>query len=1539
MTENNSLNRILRERDFTGLKEYFKKKHPLREELRGLINHRDRAISYAAFIYMKEQAWTCRNPGILRLWAEMLPKQPEKYSPEAQLLLAQLYLQLSNWQENKTIPNWREGKLFPSVELAWLKTEILVFPETIKELPLTEMLYHAVWELEPRELPDPVRVLKNLVKIEDEFVQTHANSLIRDSLTAGVLTPQAARELAREQCRSTFPEVAEQALELLASPWSLISSFPEEVRDALHNENISIARKAVKILGLRHQGDLLEVILNDEKRPPLLRRDAMRYLGDTAQKESMESVINIAQSDPLFYAESCKNCLEAFHHRGYFVRPEHLDDLVFIYTHDKNWTPRELALLSFTCRHELVEKLGTIKPDDTRWEHLIPVLEAVESEKVKPLLIRLLKETSSQRNRSLLLETLTSLLCGEAEETVLSLLDREPEQCLAALRAFGGARTKTVLYEKLGIGDPLKPMAPALRPYRGTALALLWHLVDEESEERQTLPGFINPEELPEEIYSDLGTRSNPEEKNLLLRAGIAAEADKDFPVHTYIDILARSGSVSAIPVLSDLLLRHVMELHAGEALKEEENTGEYYRVEAEPVIFDSVKKAIRELGIRLYNRKKIRPAILLLAENEEEAGDYFLAEMILDLMEAQELPGGELRIFLESLEPLEHPYLVRRIHRLLRHKNPHVRKIVIRCLARQKAGGLVFNIAGLTAANDKETVRQALLALESFNASWTVLPAIDCLDHGNMNIKKTAAQILGTIGDARAVPKIIYWLGAHDNTGFRELLQNALENILKEGYSSVILTALEEAKEARRKKLLARSLDLKLTPEMVRRLVQEKSSSADSLLQALAEGEIRLSSGSLRDLQLELHLYGLNTETRKTIKDITKEPLPEEIQHIMEYGWHRETVESFLAKQVKPTGNTQWLVQQYLKEWHALLRETNGEQQQRALRWLFEIKADSFSEEDLLFIQKHLSFYLYLLEGFREYFALITSFLEMMERLVLQLTRPESMDLTAWVRSLPAIPSDDGLVRYYLLSQCDFLFTRDDVEMFLADCEKSVSPHENISFLLTEIFELDDLELPEERGSIPDMENALCEPGIAALEEIRRLWPEEIDSRTTLIILILNFSQGTAEQRMYLLDWMTGLQPLNTPEWTLGEKARHSEEARRKKIMRKDNQNDPFSRPRSFELKNELLSLLEDEDEETRHRAAAALLDWPDVEDEQSIVFEAWLQGRIGNSKKTELNFAGIFARYDHEALAERVSVLAEEKQESLLGLCIGFSSNHRKNCIPWLIKLWELGEEEISKRAQMELRKINADILMPVVLAALKENQFAYVDLLGGKVLHTPEADIILELLQTAGEDRRFSLLKERLVQGCVWSPEQTQEDQLKLSGLRKKPERKPETVVDVESERFALYEAAQGDDHKKVLAALRALSKDKSPEAVEVVTGLVGHKNAQINLSAHRCLRTIAHREHYLAITCDLLYDKRPSVICSAIRALSHARYAPAFKDIIDFLEHTNSKIQREARQGVVIIGKKALKPLQYARDHARPDKKEYYQDMIDLIEDML
>ncbi|MEV6787053.1 hypothetical protein AB0M96_32565, partial [Streptomyces sp. NPDC051098] len=440
-------------------------------------------------------------------------------------------------------------------------------------------------------------------------------------------------------------------------------------------------------------------------------------------------------------------------------------------------------------------------------------------------------------------------------------------------------------------------VVPHLRAVRHHALEVLW-LLNEDPDLRRRILGRLDPTDLPDRVAADLG---GPDDRELAL---LGSRLDPGLPVAALCR-LAANGNAATLPVLTDLL-RIVTEVadardpdardpDGREPGSRERGSGERgsgergsrepglhdsiagprqgtrsaaehryaesqhapsshdSRPGAEPTVPQEVLDALHALGGRLHTRGRIRPVCLLDAAGPREAGDALVASLALDLLERPGLCDGERTVLLDVLLRAPRAHTRPHVHRLLRHRDRHVRKHVIALPARDTSGtdarALSATLIPLTAAEDVQTVRQALLALGQAGAHWAAGAIAACLDRPTMNIKKTAAEVLVRAGGPEAVPKMLFWLGRHDNPGLRASLTEALRAVLGDAYAATLIAAAEREDDGRTRELLLAGLDGVLPARSLLALDAQESPAAPVLLTLAVTGRIRLASGTLAEV------------------------------------------------------------------------------------------------------------------------------------------------------------------------------------------------------------------------------------------------------------------------------------------------------------------------------------------------------------------------------------------------------------------------------------------------------------------------------------------------------------------------------------------------------------------------------------------------------------------------------------------------------------------------------------------------------------------
>ncbi|MGI5169661.1 HEAT repeat domain-containing protein [Spirillospora sp. CA-253888] len=741
--------------------------------LTDLLLHRDGRLRRLGLVCLADRiaAGLDDGPEARAGYAEALPGALEE-SPEAALAQARLHRSL----RVKAMPDWRAADLPPRARIAWLGTEICARPESVRDEPLGDLLYRAVQDIDDPE--EPERLVRELAARDDAVLRAEAVRLVRQALHAGRVAPGRAREL--------LVGLAEDAgaLRELAEPWAALDPLPHEtVRGFLATGPADAAIEAAARHG--HQ-DLLGETAADRDLPPRTRRRALEALGGLAVREDVPRIVALAAMDPLLLAGPAVACLLGMHRRGHFPAAGDVPAIVGLALADHEVPADDVATLLFTCRHALLHELTAGSATGADLPRRLELLVALAAQGTGDLPVGaavtgLLADAADPVPALRALRRLRHL---PAEEAVIAALPRSPAAALDALEAVGGARTAAVLHDALGLDGPGE-IAPHLRPVRHKALALLWHLTEDDAGRRAILDR-LDPHDLPERIAADLG---GPDRRELaLLRAGL----DPDDPMKALCR-LARNGDAATVPVLADLLLRVVSDLAASWATDAPDGPG------AEPEVPREAVAALQDLGRRLHERAKIRPRCLLDVEHAAEAGSALVTDMALDLLERPDLTPAEQMILLGLPLRTPHVPIRARLHPLLRHRDRHVRKRVIAVLAEEtNARVLSASLVPLTAAPDVQTVRQALLALARARAVWAAEAIAACLDHPNMNVKKTAAAALADAGAPAAVPKLLAWLGSHDNPGLRAEIVGALRAILGEAFAATVTAAADRTTDQR---------------------------------------------------------------------------------------------------------------------------------------------------------------------------------------------------------------------------------------------------------------------------------------------------------------------------------------------------------------------------------------------------------------------------------------------------------------------------------------------------------------------------------------------------------------------------------------------------------------------------------------------------------------------------------------------------------------------------------------------------------------------
>ncbi|MGW6716363.1 HEAT repeat domain-containing protein [Streptomyces globisporus] len=1538
--------------------------------------------------------------GQLALVARLLPDTVGS-SAEESLLLAGLHARLGSRNPRPRLPDWRTAGLPARVRIAWLRTELLGDPAVLRTEPAGELLYRAVRESAAADAHRPDRLVAELVDTGDPVLQAEALRLARDGLHAGLLAPAFVRDrLVR--LLDAPDDVAAGALRELAEPWATVTppapSLLTRSAGARGGGGPALAA-AVLVAAARHgHHTVLWNTAEDPAGAPALRRQAVELLGERAERTDVGRLVTLAATDPLLLAGPVLTCLRGLHRRGHFPADRDAGPVLDLALADHTVPAEDVATVLYTCRRPLFDALVDAPSAAPDWPRRLELLVALERQGVTDIPIGeavagLLPAARAPRP---FLAAIRALRPPNAEDAVLALLPTAPSAALDALEAIGGDRTRSALARAFGIeaptdtpalapGSPPRapdrsphlPVAPELRPVRDRALALLWQLT-RVPEQRRELLDRLDPRHLPHAIEADLGA---PDEREL---AVLRARVDADAPVAALRRITEYAGT-EALPLVSDLLLRLVRDLaaprdpDAGPPWPGTDTPNPGFapgrpRPDREPELPAEALAAVRALGSRLWRRGRIRPVCLLDAPDDTGAGHAFLTATVLGLLERPGLADGEQAVLLKALLQTPATASTRaRVHRLLRSRDPHVRKHVIALLAHDASGAdaraLSATLVPLTSDPDIRTVRAALLTLGTARADWAGEAVAACLHHPNMNIRKTAAATLLHAGAPASVPHLLRALGRDDNPGLRTALTRALGAVVGDARTATLLAAAEAAGDERTRHLLLSALDGEVTARAVLALDAGASPVVPALLALVADGGVRLAagSGSVADLEEPLARHGVPMPPDAPGRATTA--ADPDVATLLRTGWDPGLALRIACRPTPPDSADVHEIpaaRVLVGNWLDLAARTDeAGLRSRLVRCAVRLCPGPWSADEVAALARHAGTVTDAF-GTATRGAEVAGFdgeaeelIDVLHAVAPHLPAGRRFPVVEALRALPPAgpggsPRPEAATSLLpLLRQLGAVLVRADLDRALAAAHRGADPWRAAPAVLREAFGV-----PGE-GVIPD-ESATWQAELSeavrtpeALAEFRgrnatagaeagaprkpgpkgtgrtadgTARPATVPRSRSLLRALVDAYPGAApEARARLVDWMTELQPLDAPEWTIAEtRAANAAAGAPARPARADD----LDQPRSAAQRSRLLALLDAESPERRTAAATALRDWPEP-DVSRAVLRAYLRGRIDVLPDTtapdpvhdgELTAPGVLP----ERALRWVARLPEDDLAPL---------------VPLLVDWWEHGPPAVHEAARTALGRVPADALAHLLAPRVEAGELGLLDLLTGlRLLRTPLLSRAERLLRTEGREA----LADRLVllDGPLRTPGTAPEDATALASLRTPP-RAPADPPSL-PELLGLARTGTPARIREVLTRLveghqPAPGARPDPKLRALIEELLHHSRAGVRLHAHRASRALFDRDTHARLTALLLADPLPDVVRMAVRTLGRAAWEPALPDLVRLLDHAKPAVRRAARDAVVGFGGTAIPVLRRAEAHARPDRRSLYTDVLTQITD--
>ncbi|MEU6015895.1 HEAT repeat domain-containing protein [Streptomyces sp. NPDC047515] len=1502
-----------------------------------LIRHEDPGMRHlgAALLTERVTAGLCDDAETAEL-AALLPVSPTG-PPEADLLLAGLHERLGPRLRGRPRPSWRTAGPPVRVRIAWLRAELLVEPAVIRDEAPGELLYQAVREADITGAHRPARLVGELADSGDPVLQTEALRLARQGLHAGLLAPALVREALSGLLGAYSDQVVAGALGELAEPWAAMEPLsPGRLTGFLAAGAVrtspAVADAALRAAARHGHKDLLRRVVADPGLAPRLRRRGMELLGDLADRDDIGALMAVAAGDPLLFGGPAMACLRGLHRRGHFVDGPDVAAAIGLALSDHSIPPGEVATILYTCRKRVFRLLTEALADDVGRSRRLALLVALAGQGTGELPIgeAITGALSSTAVPGPFLDAIRELRHADAEDAVIALLPSAPAPALDALEAIGGQRTVLALREGLGLGPAGGAIAPHLRAVRDRALQLLW-LLTRDPDQRRDLLVRLDPADLPTSIAAELGSfiwispagsvreaLSGPDERETAL---LSLRPGPDEPMAALCR-LAAHGSPGTLPVIADLLLRVV----SGLAASADREPG---RPSGEPVVPQEALDAVHALGRRLHERGAIRPVCLLDAADAREAGHALVATTALDLLDRPGLSDREQAILLELLRRAPWAGTRARVHRLLRHRDRHVRKHVIALLARDATGedaqALSASLIALTTAQDIQTVRQALLALGHARAHWASTAIAACLGRPNMNIKKTAAETLVRAGTPAALPELLFWLGHHDNPGLREALVAALRAVLGDAYAATLLAAAEHSRDGRTRALLLEGLDGALTARSVLALDDQASPVAAGLLSLVAARRVALASGEVTELAIPLARHGITPSAAAQRPAAGSAAAERDIRSLLDDGWN-PSVALRLVERDEPLRS--WRLNELrpmLADW-LRLAGARPAVRDRTVRFALRVCPAPRTAGELAVFARSTRVLLDTLADARDEDR--HDLIAVLEAAAPKLTATGRPIVAAAIRALRPAPATPVRSTLTLLRGLGAVLVRTDLDQALASARLGADPRRAETAVLSEAFSIPETAtagMPAEarawRAALDDAVRAL-----GTLEEFRRRDDGTVGSRDRLRALIEVHRGAAPVVRTALLDWMTALQPLDAPPWTIAETARTPTAPPRQVRI------DDLDQPRSTALRERLLDMLGSTHPDRRETAALALAKWPEPEARLSVL-RAFLRGRVdipvGVDLARALGAVGEAELRGDDILRDRVALAASKLDPWAL-----------EPLVPLLLEWWEQAPRTAGPAVGHALRAYPADALARTLGDRLDAGAWGFLDLLVGRgLLRTPALTRTCRRLRAEGRDELADRLL--LVDGPLRGPDAVSRDEAARAALRDRAPAVPAAAPHRPSRRELLDLARTGTPEQtgRALTELAEAHAGPAPDGDlalrDLLAELLTHPRVGVRLRAHRTSRTMLDRRTHLGHTMLLLDDPRPDVTRTAIRTLCHAGWEPAIPAVTALLAHPHPVVRRTAAEGLAGMGEAAIPALRRAAAHARPDRRSLYTDLLDRI----
>jgi len=1322
------------------------------------------------------------------------------------------------------------------------------------------------------------------------------------------------------------------ATKALGEPWALSLPSPESALLPLLDDE-SIAEFVITTLSRWKSVDFL-IEFSSQSHSRYLKQHALGLIDKPLSGLQIKNLLDIALEDASFFGPVIVRVLRDQHRRQHNFSKVHIAALFQVFVLAPGTNIDDLSEIVRPSVKRWLHLLESLHPQNQSWKRQIALVGKINRVMGDTFLLARLAEPEFSLLKEKLILTLANNGCKQIEKSNLSLLEGgQTETALTVIKAVGGVLSKQCLWSHIDGSRVIAGLS------KEDALSCVLSIEDNISEVISQIPLSL----LSKDQFPLITSNAYPDVTDLLI--ALLDTSEKLAAIQQLGDI----GGTSCLDALTEQLL-----------LLDDEN-------------LHLLHQAIQKIGERLFEIGCLRPSLLHYAETTRQAGEWLLADAILNVCDGL---NDELLIKqMETLSRLQCRNAEKRVAVYLKHKNAQVQKFAITCLCHNHCVHLSDQLKHFLLSDDIYTRRAAIISFAKMKATWMANEIATSLNHSNMNIKKAAAEALITVGNLRIVPLIIDGIVNHDNQGLKELLVKALKQIVGSNYVPLLIGHLSQLSDTeydlQRQRRLLLALEGELSARVVVIAFQDRELWANSLMKLISNGE-----SELRDKQglahLQFEAWRLNiTLSKKIIDSLVENP-----RHDRD-GW----IECLLSDD-QTVGNNEPVNSLISIE---SLSFAHIEKLKRQFPRLVSQLNSAFYGEASLSVLKHLVEHLSQGQKALLSVALLDQLDQArlsLESLLLLLKRCDGV--LPKVVSIQALNTSSTILQRWALGE---LIAAEGVDKSLALSLLNNQQESLRAPLLAYILQKQWHEAA--LGKVITLDQRF-------ITTLRQEW-SGISNTQTIDFLLSAFHLSPDSAKTALLQWLVSLRSEKVDELLLT--LLKSTVNRYRNIAE-----DALALRPSLTLQSSLLANLKHDDENLRQASANILLDWPSGGHNNTIAL-LYLQGRIRGVRNLRL---GVEA-FDTLSGVE----FSDEAKKKYMALI------YQSKLSPYeqLEHLWPLLDDdafEVRAEAERVVRSIPAPALLSYLWPELLAGKWGYLKLLRHSAIQ-PE---LIELFETANVEtqqvlldhfiglakpvsgRRLleallaiqsPILKDKVIEftGGLLSWQQPKErvqllnyiqtylddggdEALAVSALLEGIEtlavheqldsiqmllndktcnallpmwvehslQVPSAIENLPSKwhmaaHNQLIDLAQDRDEEKARGALKVLVNSGTEDVVSILEEALHHPKSRVRAYAHRLLRQVATKEYYLESTLILLKDKELALRCGAIRTLAFRGYLPAVKGIAEQLYVKKNNVNKVAKTGLLTMGNAALPELTKVVSHTRPDQRAL---LIEIIEEI-